>query len=133
MSYPPNQPPGDQPPYGGQQPYGQQPYGQQPYGQPQYGGYPPPPGGGEVGSDNATLALILGIVGIVCCAPCGIAAFIMGNNAKKEAERTGRPLNGTMNTARILGIIGCVLLAIGIVFFLISLATGNFEFNTSTN
>ena len=131
MSYPPPPPPGDQPPYGSQPPYG----GQQPYGQPQYGGPPqyPPPGGGEVGSDNATLALILGIVGIVCCAPAGVAAFIIGNNAKKEAQRTGRPLNGTMNTARILGIIGCVLLAIGILFFIISAATGNFEFYADTN
>jgi len=140
MSYPPDQPPGDQPPYGqppgGQPPYGQPPYGgQQPYGQPQYGGPPqyPPPGGGEVGSDNATLALILGIVGIVCCAPAGVAAFIMGNNAKKEADATGRPLNGTMNAARILGIIGCVLLAIGILFFIVSAATGNFEFYADTN
>ena len=57
----------------------------------------------------------------------------MGNNAKKEAERTGRPLNGTMNTARILGIIGCVLLALGILFFIISAATGNFEFTADTS
>ena len=137
MNYP-NQPPGDQPPYGGQppygqQPYGQQPYGQQPYGQPQYGGPPPPPGGGEVGSDNATLALILGIIGVVCCAPAGVAAFIMGNNAKKEAERTGRPLNSTMKGARILGIIACVFLAIGILFLIISAATGNLEFNAETS
>jgi hypothetical protein len=119
MSYPPNNP-------GGQPPYGNPP------GQP--AGYPPPPpGSGEVGADKATLALIFGIGGIICCPPVAIAAFVMGNNAKKEAESTGRPLNGTINAARILGIVGCVLLALGIVFFVIAAITGGIEFKASTS
>jgi hypothetical protein len=73
---------------------------------------------------QATTALVLGILGIVCCQVFGIFAWIMGNN-ELEGIKAGRrnPTNeGTANAARILGIIGTVLLGIGIVFGILALA-----------
>lgn len=138
MSYPPPPPPPNDPnnpqgqPYG-QQPYGQQPYGQQPYGQQPYGYGQQNP---EVGSDSAVGALIASIGGLVCCGPVAIAGFVMGNNAKKEADQSGRPLNGTMNAARIVAIVALVLWGIGLVIwgilFALGAASGDVEFDTTT-
>jgi hypothetical protein len=111
------QQPYGQPPYGQQQPpYGQQPYGQSPYGQSPYG---QPKG---VGADNAVGALIASIAGLLCCGPVAIAGFVMGNNAKKEAQQTGRPLDGTMNAAYIVAIVALALWALGTVIYVIALA-----------
>ncbi|HEY4607408.1 MAG TPA: DUF4190 domain-containing protein [Acidimicrobiia bacterium] len=73
---------------------------------------------------QATTALVLGILGIVCCAPLAIVAWIMANN-ELEGIRAGRrnPANeGTANASRILGIVGTVLIAIGVVFGILFLA-----------
>ncbi|MGA7098439.1 MAG: DUF4190 domain-containing protein [Acidimicrobiia bacterium] len=66
---------------------------------------------------QASTALVLGILGVVCCQPLGIAAWVMANK-ELEAIRSGmrNPTNeGTANAARILGIIGTVLLAVGVI------------------
>ena len=66
---------------------------------------------------QATTALVLGILGIVCCSVLGIVAWIMANN-ELEGIREGRrnPANeGTANASRILGIIGTALLALSVI------------------
>jgi hypothetical protein len=75
-------------------------------------------------SSQATTALVLGILGIVCCAPLAIVAWIMANN-EIEGIKAGRrdPANeGTANASRILGIVGTVLLGIGIVVAILAIA-----------
>jgi len=75
-------------------------------------------------ASQATTALVLGILGIICCAPLAIVAWVMGNN-ELEGIRAGRrnPANeATANASRILGIIGTVLLGIGIVVGILLLA-----------
>ena len=68
---------------------------------------------GNAGDGNATASLVTGILGIVCCGPCAIAAIILSLNAKKKGT--------TMATAGlILGIIGCVIWAIGIVMNIVN-------------
>jgi len=64
-------------------------------------------------SGNAILILILGILGIVCCAPAPVA-WILGNNALKDLQAgLGNPNDrGLIEAGRILGIIGTVLLII---------------------
>src|SRR5918999_303849 len=102
--YPPPPPPGGEPPqdpYGQQQPYGQQPqqqpYGQQPYGQQPYGQQPYGQQEKGVGADNAAVALTTSIAGLLCgwcfLFPISIVGLVMGNNARKEAERTGRSVD----------------------------------------
>jgi ABC-type Fe3+ transport system permease subunit len=75
---------------------------------------------------QATTILVLGILGLICCAPLGIAAWIMGNKELEAIDAGLRnPENrGTANAGRIIGIVATVLLALGLVVFLASLVLG---------
>tara|TARA_B100000949_G_scaffold227925_1_gene234835 strand:- start:5 stop:487 length:483 start_codon:yes stop_codon:yes gene_type:complete len=60
---------------------------------------------------RGALILTFGILGIACCFPLGIAAWIMGNNDMQQIEAgmmdpTGK---GTTNAGKICGIIGTIL------------------------
>ncbi len=60
---------------------------------------------------RGALILTFGILGVACCFPFGIAAWVMGNNDMKQIEAgtmdpTGK---GTTNAGKICGIIGTVL------------------------
>jgi hypothetical protein len=61
--------------------------------------------------------LILGIVGLVVCMPCGIIAWVLGNGALKEIDANpGAYTNrGTVNAGRILGIIAVIWAVVWIV------------------
>lgn len=87
------------------------PYQQQPYGAP-----PPQP------HPRGTAVLILGIVGLLICAPLGIVALVMGNNALKEidANPSAYTNRGMVNAGRILGIIAIALWVIGAIIGLVS-------------
>ncbi|WP_211675595.1 DUF4190 domain-containing protein [Ornithinibacter aureus] len=89
------------------------------------GGYaaPPPVGGGmggPVDHPKGMTVLILGILGIVCCSPLGIVAFVMGNTALKEIDaQPGRYGNRQIvQIGRILGIVSMVLLVLSLIWFL---------------
>jgi len=75
---------------------------------------------------RGTLILILGILGLVICGPCGIAAWIMGKNDINDMDAgqmdpSGRSMT---NAGKICGIIATVLLALGIVFFILMMVLG---------
>ena len=60
---------------------------------------------------RGALILTFGILGVACCFPFGIAAWVMGNNDMKQIEAgtmdpTGK---GITNAGKICGIIGTVL------------------------
>jgi ABC-type Fe3+ transport system permease subunit len=77
-------------------------------------------------ASQASTALVLSIVGLVCCQVLGIVAWIMANN-ELEAIKAGRrnPANeGTASAARIIGIVATVLLCVGVVLLIISLIAG---------
>jgi hypothetical protein len=66
---------------------------------------------------RGTLILVLGILGLVVCAPLGIAAWLMGNGDLKlmdagQMDSAGRSLT---NAGRICGIIATVLLILGVL------------------
>lgn len=124
MSYsappPPPPPPGDGP--GG--------YGAPPPG----GGYgaPPPPGGYAPSGTNtkSVWALVLGIVGLLCCAFfTGVPAIILGRSAQREIDTSGGIQGGRgMATAGfVLGIIASVW---GVVWIIL-VASGVVNFNSS--
>jgi len=54
--------------------------------------------------------LILAIVGIVCCAPCGLIAFIMARNALKDY-----PNDGTTKAAYWIGLVAIILWILGVL------------------
>lgn len=70
---------------------------------------------------RATLILVLGILGIVLCAPLGIAAWVMGNKDLQEmtAGLMDPSGQGTTNAGRICGMIATILLVLGVVLGLI--------------
>lgn len=82
---------------------------------------------------RATTDIVLGILGLLCCGILAIPAFIMSKNdiAEMDAGRMDPSGRGTTNVARILGIIGIVLLAINLVVGLGLLVTGGFTASTS--
>jgi hypothetical protein len=61
--------------------------------------------------------LILGIIGLVICMPCGIIAWVLGNGAMKEIDANpGAYTNRSMvNAGRILGIIAVALWVVGLI------------------
>jgi hypothetical protein len=63
---------------------------------------------------------VLGILGLVVCAPIGIGGIIVGNQAKAEIAASGGALGGEgmAKAGVILGWIAVALLAFLLVFFL---------------
>ncbi|HSO64663.1 MAG TPA: DUF4190 domain-containing protein [Ornithinibacter sp.] len=113
------------------------------------GGYsaPPPDGGGAYGGGayggggqgfpvdhpKGMTVLVLGILSLVCCAPLGIVAWVMGNGVLREIDaQPGRYGNRQLvQVGRILGIVGTVLLVLGVLWFVVVLAFGLIPFTTS--
>ena len=66
---------------------------------------------------RGTLILVLGILGLVVCAPLGIAAWVMGSGDLKEMDAgTMDPAGrGTTQAGKICGMIGTVMFIISLV------------------
>lgn len=107
---PPGYPPQGYPPQG----YGPG-YGPAGYGQPGYG-----PAYFVVARTNskAGWALGLGIAGFFLCPLTGIAAVIVGGQAKEEIRRTHEQGDGMATAGVILGWILCALMVLVVVFFI---------------
>ena len=83
---------------------------------------------------QATTILVLGILGIVICQFLGPFAWVMGNKELEAIDAGRRPPEnrGTANAGRILGIIGTVFLALGVVL-LVLLVFGAITTSVITN
>jgi len=86
-------------------------------------GAPPRP---PAKAHRGTTILVLGILGLVCCAPVGIAAWLMGNQdlsemGRGEMDPTGQ---GITQAGRICGIIAVVLWVLGFIVGMIMFALG---------
>ena len=96
---------------------------QQPYGtdnnqgyQQQYPNYNQYPVEDKSAKNNATASLVLGIIGLCCCAPCGIVGLILGINSKKAKPEN----NGLATAGIILSIIALVIWAILLITQIVS-------------
>src|SRR5829696_87639 len=120
------------PPYGEEQPYAGPVYGESPYeGSPyqaSFGGstpygmasYSAPP----VQHPQATLALILGILGLAVCPFVGIAALLIGNKARKQIDAapgqfTGR---GMATAGFVMGIVSVALIVLMVLIVILGVA-----------
>ena len=76
---------------------------------------------------KATTVLVLGILGLVLCSVLAPIAWYMGNEEVRAIDAGRRdPANrGTANAGRILGIIGTVLAAIGIILVIVLVSGGS--------
>jgi len=66
---------------------------------------------------QATLSLILGIVGLLCCFLGPVAIFI-GNASRRRIQASGGTLSGggLATAGFVLGVIGTVFLVLGIIW-----------------
>jgi len=85
-----------------------------------------PPGGypQAAPTDNqAVVALVLGICSVFCCF-LGPVAFFLGNSALRRIRASGGTLGGEgmAQAGRILGIIGTILLALGVLWVVVAIA-----------
>ncbi len=71
------------------------------------------------------LTLVLAIAGIFFCFVPSVIALFIGYNNKKKAQESGWPEPGTNKAGRIIAIIGTVLFALGLVFFIIGSLSGS--------
>lgn len=73
-------------------------------------------------SSQAVTALVLGIVGIVCCSLCAPVAWYMGGQELKAIQegRSSFAGQGMAKAGQILGIVGTILMALTLlwVFFM---------------
>ena len=76
-------------------------------------------GGGE-GKSNATLILVLGIVGLLCCSLLGPVVWYMGKQELQGIAEGRIPAanEGTAKAGMILGIITTILLVLSIVWII---------------
>jgi len=136
------QPQQGQSPYGqpqqGQSPYGQPQYGQPQYGQPEYGQQSPGqqpygatpgygyPGQAPANHPSATTALVLGLIGLAGIVFCGGITLVLSPFAWRMGARAVREIDANpgmyagrdqANAGRIMGLIGTVLLALGVLVF----------------
>jgi len=86
---------------------------------PQYGA--PMPGAVPGTNKKAIWSLVTGIVGLLCCGLLGIAAIILGQQAKKEIATSGEGGGGMATAGFVLGIVAIVFMVIQIILA----ATGN--------
>ena len=94
----------------------------QPPPPPPYGSYPPnqyggPPQAFAPEHPQATLVLILGIVGLVVCGIVAPFAWVMGSRVVREIDASNGQLGGrsTANAGRICGIVGTILIGVGLL------------------
>lgn len=68
--------------------------------------------GGRPASGRATAALVVGIVGIVCCQLAGPVAWYLGNAELRAIATGAAPAagEGLAKAGKILGIVGTILL-----------------------
>jgi hypothetical protein len=99
-----------------------------PGGQPMMGGYAAnPPTDGQ-----ATIALILGIVGL-CCSILGPVAFFLGQSSRNRIQGSGGTLGGygQATAGWVLGIIDTIFLALGILYVIVVFVIGAANSGTS--
>jgi hypothetical protein len=112
----------------GQPAYGTPPqYGTREHGTPQYGTMPPsglPAYGAGYEPSQAVLALVLGIIGVFVFQVVAPAAWVIGNREIQaiDAGRRNSEDRGVAVAGKILGIIGTVILALIVLFFVLVLA-----------
>ncbi len=91
-------------------------------------------GGAAAQNGSGTTALVLGIIGLLCCGLLSIVAVILGSKGKKLAAQGLATNGGVARAGYILGWIGIVLWVVGVIAQIVWFATGHgsFEFSTST-
>ena len=78
------------------------------------------PGAASQQSSKATMALVFGVLGIICCGLLAPVAWYLANEELKSIDMGRLPDSnrGMAQVAKILGIIGTILLGLGLLWVL---------------
>ena len=78
------------------------------------------PGAAAPQASRATMAVVFGVLGIICCGLLAPVAWYLGNEELKQidAGRIADTTRGMAQVAKILGIIGTILLGLGLLWVL---------------
>ena len=70
---------------------------------------------------QATLSLVLGIIGVLCCGLLAPVALFIGNSSRRRIQASGGALGGygLATAGFVLGIIGTIFLAIGVIIVIV--------------
>lgn len=79
---------------------------------------PPVPGAAAPSSSKATTALVLGVLSLICCGLLGPVAWYLANQELVAINQglSAEGNRGMAQVAKILGIVGTVFLALGILW-----------------
>ena len=82
--------------------------------------------GGDYEEHRGTMILVLGLLGILVCAPLAIAAWVMGSGDLKKIKAGQMDPEGESSTriGYILGIVTTVLMIIGVIIVIGMFALG---------
>jgi hypothetical protein len=88
---------------------------------------PPPNEPGRRNAEGAIPALILGIIGLVFCPLVAPFAWFLGRKAERLVDESNGTLTGRgeATAGKILGIVACVLMIIGIILVIVLIAVGS--------
>jgi hypothetical protein len=80
---------------------------------------------------QATLALVLGIIGVFCCLPAPVAIFI-GNSSRRRIEASAGALGGygLATAGFVLGIIGSIIFGLWIIYVIIRIVAATSSVST---
>ena len=76
--------------------------------------------------EGATTVFVLGLLGIILCAPLGVAAWVMGNSYVAKCRALGVEPDGLAVAGRIMGMIVTGLMILGFILGLLLLCAGIF-------
>jgi hypothetical protein len=86
------------------------------------GNWGPPRGpqwSGGAGPDfgsRPTTSMVLGIVGLLCCAPAGIAAVVIGEQVRRDARSQRAPMPGKAIAGYVLGCLSIAYFATVVLY-----------------
>jgi hypothetical protein len=66
--------------------------------------------------------MVLGIVGLVCCSPLGIAALVLGHQVRRDARAANVPTPGQATAGFVLGWIAVGFLILTVIYVVIAVA-----------
>ena len=66
-------------------------------------------------SDRGTVIFVLGLLGFLVCQVCAPIAFFMGQSYRRNCLAEGMRPSGLGEAGRIMGLVGTILLAFGLV------------------
>ena len=74
--------------------------------------------------EGAVAVLVMGILGLVMCAPLGVAAWIMGNSYEARCRAVGVEPEGIAVVGKVLGMIVTALMVLAVLAGIAMLVLG---------